>query len=184
MNQNFLLLGPAGSGKSLQAKKLALALRLYHIDLENTLKETIQLGGMVGQRIEHMLLTKAPLDESDLLHLVQKEIDTSSAITNGFVLSGFPYSISQAEAFYDLLEDERRQLSKVFFLHPQNVKGSEENKSLLEEYQKSCAQVLKFYRDFEMLVEIDASQEESLIFEEILAYAAVEAIPFLKEAKA
>lgn len=93
----YIFLGPPGSGKGTQAKKLAAKLNIPHVALGDILREAVREGTEVGK------LAKTFIDAGNLVpdHVTIKITDErlkKDDCKNGLILDGFPRSLIQAEA--------------------------------------------------------------------------------------
>jgi adenylate kinase len=160
---NILLLGPQGSGKGTQAKKLAAIYGIPHIATGDIIREMKELPTDVGREL------KAVYDRGDLvsddlmIRLIADRLDRGDTLP-GFVLDGFPRTMEQAEALEDLLNGLGRSIDIVFeFQVPDREKllermlkrAAEENRSddtpeaiqrRLELYEKETAPLVEYYR--------------------------------------
>lgn len=94
----LILLGPPGSGKGTQAKRLADVYRIPHISTGDILREQIALNTPLGIRAKgFMQAGKLGPDELVLDMLFERVGQPDCA--QGFLLDGFPRTLSQAESF-------------------------------------------------------------------------------------
>lgn len=116
-----VLLGPPGAGKGTQAVKLAEKLELPHLSTGDLFRENIGNGTELG------LKAKRYLDAGDLVpsELTNEMVDDrlSKPDTDaGFILDGYPRSVAQAKALYDMLERRGTGLDMVLeFRVPEDV---------------------------------------------------------------
>lgn len=98
----FIFLGPPGSGKGTQAKKLAEKYSVPHIALGDILREAIREGNEVGwlaaQYVEQGKLVPDPVT----IRITRERIAKPDC-KNGFILDGFPRSLAQARALDEML---------------------------------------------------------------------------------
>jgi adenylate kinase len=109
---NIVLLGPPGSGKGTQAKRLEERHRLPHLATGDMLRAATLSGSALGLRV------KAIMDRGDLvpdgvmsemIRLRTGEPDCA----RGFILDGFPRTVPQAEALDRMLAERRLALDFV-----------------------------------------------------------------------
>jgi adenylate kinase len=108
----ILILGPQGSGKGTQAKRIAAAYDIPHVATGDILRTAIAQGTELGQRV-------APIMEAgDLVpdHLMIELIRERLADEDGFVLDGFPRTVPQAEALDAMLDEIGKPLDAVLLL--------------------------------------------------------------------
>jgi adenylate kinase len=110
---NVLLLGPQGSGKGTQAKRIATDLEIPHVATGDMIRAMKEEETDLGREL------KAVYDRGDLvpddlmIRLIEDRLRRSDA-GEGFVLDGFPRTMAQAEALDDLLRRLGRKLDVVF----------------------------------------------------------------------
>jgi adenylate kinase len=182
---NILLLGPQGSGKGTQAKKLAATYGLSHIATGDMIREMKELPTDVGREL------KAVYDRGDLvsddlmIRLIADRLDRGDTL-RGFVLDGFPRTLAQAEALDELLNGLGRSIDIVFeFQVPDREqllerllkRAAEENRSddtpegihrRLELYERETAPLVEYYRSTRgNVVGIHADRAIEDVFHEI-----------------
>ena len=107
---NIVILGPQGSGKGTQAKKLGIYLKIPHVDAGKLLREKIMTGSEIGQKIK-MVIEKGGLISDKIMSKIIKERLIQTDCDGGFVLDGFPRDLKEAEFL-----DELWEVDKVIFL--------------------------------------------------------------------
>lgn len=109
---NLIFLGAPGAGKGTQAEVVCNALNIPAISTGNMLREAVKNGTPAG------LAAKECMDRGDLvpdeivIGILKDRIAQDDA-KNGFILDGFPRTVSQAEA----LENMGVQIDKVVEIH-------------------------------------------------------------------
>jgi adenylate kinase len=99
----IVLLGAPGSGKGTQAQKLVQKYGVPQVSSGDLLRDAVARGTELGRK------AKAAMDAGELvsnelvLALIRERLSHPDAL-RGFILDGFPRSISQAEALNDMLE--------------------------------------------------------------------------------
>ena len=93
---NLIIMGPQGSGKGTQAKKLAERYHLIHISTGDLFRENIKKKTLLGKKVEALINQGKYIDDETtfavLKHRIQKE-----DVKNGFILDGYPRNVHQAE---------------------------------------------------------------------------------------
>lgn len=115
MRREIVLLGPPGSGKGTQARRLAAAYGLTHIASGDVLRAAVDEGSALGQAVEP-LLARGQLVPDEILLPVIVEAIAALPSTEGFVLDGVPRTVGQARALTAALAAERRPLDAVALL--------------------------------------------------------------------
>jgi adenylate kinase len=100
----LLLIGAPGAGKGTQATRIAEHFGLVHISSGELLRDHVARKTAVGQ------LAQAYMDRGDLvpdgvvLDMLRKPV-VAAAQSGGYVLDGFPRTVEQAKAAYDVAKD-------------------------------------------------------------------------------
>ncbi len=105
-----VFLGPPGSGKGTQAKKLSQELGLMHISTGDLLREAVKNQTPLG------LKAKEYMDRGELVpdNLMIALIEEVMPKEGGFILDGFPRTVPQALALEEMLRGYKRDVDKVF----------------------------------------------------------------------
>jgi adenylate kinase len=191
---NILLLGPQGSGKGTQAKRLASTYGLAHISTGDLYRAAIAAGTELGKQVEPILASGTLVPDDLTVELIAGRLDRGDTLP-GFVLDGFPRTMAQAEALDELLQELGRSLDVVFELQAPDreqllermlKRAAEENRSddtleaierRLETYDRETAPLVEWYRTRHgNVVGIHADRTVDEVFREIAeALTSVEA---------
>ena len=110
---NVLMLGPQGSGKGTQAKKISEAYEIPHIATGDLYRAAITAGTDLGKLVAPLLAAGELVPDEITIPLIREKVLEAD---RGFVLDGYPRNLVQAEALDDLLEEIARPLSVVLLL--------------------------------------------------------------------
>ena len=110
---NVLLLGPQGSGKGTQGKRLAATYGIPHIATGDILRDAIAAETELGLRVKPILDSGQLVSDELMIELIRERLEADDA-RDGFVLDGFPRTMAQAEALDELLSELGRDLDVVF----------------------------------------------------------------------
>lgn len=108
----LVLVGPPGSGKGTQAKRLCDRLNLVSIGTGEILREAIRQKTKVGLEVEP-LIKQGRLVPDVIVNDVVAELFRRPDRPERFVMDGYPRTYSQAIAFDALLRQEYVQLDAV-----------------------------------------------------------------------
>jgi adenylate kinase len=111
---NLLVLGPQGSGKGTQAKRISAAHRVPHVSTGDMFRAAIAAGTELGRRVEPILASGELVPDDLTVALIRERLSAPDA-TEGFVLDGFPRNVAQAEALDEMLAEIDRTLDAVLF---------------------------------------------------------------------
>jgi adenylate kinase len=160
---NILLLGPQGSGKGTQAKKLAATYGLAHIATGDMIREMKELPTPLGRELKEVYDRGDLVDDELMIRLIRDRLSRGDTLP-GFVLDGFPRTMAQAEALDDLIRELGRSIDVVFefqvgdrgvLLERMVKRAAEESRSddtpdairrRLEVYERETAPLVEYYR--------------------------------------
>lgn len=98
----IILLGPPGSGKGTQAKKVAEDLSIPHISTGDLFRENLKQGTPLGKKVKEFLDSGRLVPDAIVVDMLEARVAQPDC-ERGYVLDGFPRSIPQAEALDKLL---------------------------------------------------------------------------------
>ena len=101
---HIVMLGPPGAGKGTQAKRLAASRAIPHVSTGDMLREAVQSGTPLGQRVQAVLDSGRLVSDDIVADLVRERLARPDALA-GVVLDGFPRTVAQAEMLDALLGD-------------------------------------------------------------------------------
>lgn len=112
---NLVLLGGPGSGKGTQAEAICRQFNLPHISTGDLFRDNIKKQTDLGR------LAKSYMDRGELVpdDVTERMVATRLAqpdASHGFVLDGFPRTVSQAEALDEILHGMNRKVTGVIHL--------------------------------------------------------------------
>lgn len=180
---NILLLGPQGSGKGTQAKRIAAEYGIPHIATGDMLRAAIAAGTPLGEQVKPILDSGQLVPDELMIELIRDRLQADDA-RHGFVLDGFPRTLVQAEALDAMLRELDRELRVVFELQvPEEVaiarllkRAELENRpddtpeaiaKRLELYHRETEPLVEHSRAQGILVGIHAEASPNEVFHEI-----------------
>lgn len=99
----MILFGAPGSGKGTQAKLLQKALGLPQISTGDMLREAIEHGDDLGHEVRAILQAGSLVPDEIVNTLVGERIERPDCV-RGFILDGYPRTVSQARTVDQLLK--------------------------------------------------------------------------------
>ena len=180
---NILLLGPQGSGKGTQAKRISAEYGIPHVATGDMLREAIGAGTELGRKVKPILARGDLVPDEDMILLIRERLSRDDT-AEGFVLDGFPRTMAQAEALDAMLREIGRELTIVFELQlPEEVcmerllrrarlEGRVDDtpevvRRRLELYHRETEPLIEHYRATGKLVGIHADRPIPEVFAEI-----------------
>jgi len=130
---NVLILGPQGSGKGTQAKRIAATYGIPHVATGDMIREMKELPTDLGRELKEVYDRGDLVSDDLMIRLISDRLGRGDTIP-GFVLDGFPRTMTQAEALDDVLRGLGRRLDVVLELQVPD------REQLLERMLKRAAQ--------------------------------------------
>ena len=179
---NILVLGPQGSGKGTQAKRISEEHEIPHVstgDMFRALDGDTDLGREV----------KEIMDRGDLVpdgvtvRMIRGRLAEDDARA-GFILDGFPRNLAQAEALDAMLREIGRRLDLIFFFDLDDETAKERALGRAHEegraddtpetiarrlgiYHEQTEPVVEYYRTSGKLVPLHAARSVEEVYSEI-----------------
>jgi adenylate kinase len=94
---NLVILGPPGAGKGTAAQKLAAQSLIPHVSTGDLFRRAVAEQTEIGAKVRAVLRRGDLVSDELTIGLVRKRLSQKDARA-GFILDGFPRSLSQAEA--------------------------------------------------------------------------------------
>lgn len=111
----LILLGPPGAGKGTQAETLQKTLGIAKLSTGDMLREAVKSGSSLGQEVDGIMKSGKLVSDDIMISLIRARIKDADC-AKGFILDGFPRTITQAEALDEMLIAEKKDLSAVIQL--------------------------------------------------------------------
>jgi len=108
----ILILGPQGSGKGTQAKRIAAAYGLPHVATGDIFRAAVADGSELGAQVRPILENGDLVPDALTIDLIRERLAEEDA----FVLDGFPRTVAQADALDAMLEEIGKPLDAVILL--------------------------------------------------------------------
>ncbi len=112
---NLIFLGPPGSGKGTQAKRIASRLGLLHLSTGDLLREAVKRGTSLGVKAQKYMTAGELVPDTLIIELIEQKL-RSGEMDNGFILDGFPRTIPQAEALKEMFANNKMKIDKSILL--------------------------------------------------------------------
>jgi adenylate kinase len=108
----IIFLGPPGSGKGTQAKRLSAEKYWPQLSTGDMLRGAISQGTQVGQEAKSFMDKGLLVPDSIVISLIRERSRNPDGQA-GFILDGFPRTLTQAEALDQMLEAQGRKVDRV-----------------------------------------------------------------------
>ena len=103
MALNLVMLGPPGAGKGTQAIRLAKSRGVPHISTGEILREAVQANTDLGRKAKAVIASGQLVSDEIMIGIVNDRLRKDD-VRNGFLLDGFPRTVSQADALDNMLK--------------------------------------------------------------------------------
>ena len=176
---NIILLGPPGSGKGTQAKRLVACFGLLQISTGEILREAVISGNELGKKIKSTMDAGELISDKLVLEVIRDRLEESDC-KRGVVFDGFPRTVAQAEALEDIKRAKGETIDIVIMLDVDDEAlitrieeratraGVDEARSddtveilkhRLQAYRVWTAPIIPFYADRGILERVDGMQD-------------------------
>lgn len=112
---NLILLGPPGSGKGTQAKRIEQSRGICHLATGDMLRAATASGSELGLRVKGIMDSGQLVPDGVMIDMIGARIDQPDCRT-GFILDGFPRTVPQAEALDQMLARRGLGLDHVILI--------------------------------------------------------------------
>ena len=187
---NLLLLGPQGSGKGTQAKRIAEAWGIPHVSTGDMFR-ALDTSTELGRKVKAIMDSGELVPDEVTVGMIENRLSEPDA-TRGFVVDGFPRNLPQADALDAMLCGIGRGLDAILFFDVPDAVGLEralkraelEGRSddtpeviakRLAVYHEQTEPIVEHYRTTGKLVPIHAERSVDEVWAEITA--ALEQLP-------
>jgi adenylate kinase len=179
----IVLIGPPGSGKGTQAKRLVDYLQIPHLSTGELLREAIandtSLGRLAAQYMDHGRLVPDPL----VLAMVGEKLQEAQ-FSRGCLFDGFPRTLQQARALEESLHqrgtpldmalelraDENELIARMLRRAAAERRADDNPETIahrMEVFRQQTTPLLDYYRFRELLVTVDAMGTPDEVFDRI-----------------
>jgi adenylate kinase len=116
----IIFIGPPGSGKGTQAKRLAASREIPHISTGDMLREAVAEGTELGREAEPIMKSGALVSDELMVGIVRERLSKKDA-ERGFILDGFPRTVVQAEKLEGIIGNGSSPLRVLQLLVPDDA---------------------------------------------------------------
>ncbi|MFB2644841.1 adenylate kinase [Raphidiopsis sp. BLCC-F218] len=170
--KRLIFLGPPGAGKGTQAKVLADFLQVPHISTGDILRQAITDQTALGVKAQEYM-DKGDLVPDQLVQdMVEERLQKSDA-QKGWILDGFPRTVSQAVFLGNLLDRIQGDSERVVNLDaPDEIvvsrllgRGRKDDledviRHRLNVYRRDTAPLIQYYGDRQKLLTVNGNQSQ------------------------
>ena len=109
---NLVLLGPPGAGKGTQAAKIIEKYGIPHISTGDIFRSNIKEGTPFGKKAKEYMDKGELVPDSLVIEIAKERLDRDDC-REGFLLDGFPRTVTQAKALDDHLAVKDKKIDHV-----------------------------------------------------------------------
>lgn len=175
-----VFIGPPGSGKGTQAKLLQERLGVTYIGTGDMLRDEVQQGTELGQRVAPFLLQGQLAPDSLVNAIVQERLRRPDR-PRRFVMDGYPRTLDQARSFDAFLREQQLDLAAVihFLIDDEEVvrrlggrQRSDDSEHTvrhrLQVFRDTARELLGHYRQQSLLREVAAVNSVENLYQTIV----------------
>jgi adenylate kinase len=168
------MIGPPGCGKGTQAVRIAQHYGIEHISSGDLLRRHVTERTSIGRAVEHCINRGDLVPDGIVMDILRKPVEAASR-NGGYILDGFPRTVEQAAAAYDVartLDASVRialhlQVPRDELIHRLLARGLQTGRAddtadvidhRLDIFDASTAPLLDYYARRETLVRIDGNK--------------------------
>src|SRR6185503_20183828 len=111
----LLIMGTPGAGKGTQAQLLSSRFGACHISTGDALREAVRDGTRLGREAQRAMDKGVLVPDDVVIGIVEERLDSPDCRT-GFLLDGFPRTVTQARALDALLARKGQPLDAVILI--------------------------------------------------------------------
>ena len=166
----IVLLGPPGSGKGTQAGTLAESLGVPAISTGEMLREAVAAASPLGLKVNAIMAAGELVDDATMADVVRDRLGSDDA-QKGFVLDGYPRTLSQAATLQEILDQTGHRLNAVVQIDvPEGElvnrvlgrhRADDTEEVILQRlavYHEQTEPLVAYYRERSLLRDIDGHQ--------------------------
>lgn len=106
MTLRLVIFGRQGAGKGTQCERLVDHYGAVHISTGDMLRQAVAEGTELGREAQRYMDAGELLPDELMVGIVGDRLAHADVVDHGFVLDGFPRSVAQAEALWEVAGDQ------------------------------------------------------------------------------
>jgi adenylate kinase len=178
----LLLIGAPGAGKGTQAELLAKRFHIAHISSGDLLRQHVKDRTSIGQTIRAYVDAGDLVPDSVVMDMLRKPV-IAAAQSGGYVLDGFPRTVDQAKAAFEVAHPLGVEVQAAVHLEVpdgelirrllERGRGSDDTEQViahrLQVYRENTIPLLEYYAGREWMFAVDGTRPPGQVHEEIVA---------------
>lgn len=111
----IVLLGPPGAGKGTQAKSISIRYSIPHISTGDIFRKNIAEKTPLGVEAKEHIDRGQLVPDNLTINLIEERLKEDDCV-NGYLLDGFPRTVTQARALTEFLQERNEQLTTALLI--------------------------------------------------------------------
>jgi len=112
----LIILGRQGAGKGTQCVRLSRHYVVPHISTGEMLRASVREGTELGLAAREIMDSGGLVGDEIMIGIVDDRLSRDDARTRGYILDGFPRTVKQADALFEITDRLRKPLDMVIDL--------------------------------------------------------------------
>jgi adenylate kinase len=168
----YILFGPPGAGKGTQAGSMAEKYNLCHLSTGALLRSEIAAGTPLGLKAKALIEAGELVPDEVVEGMIKARCESAEGI-DGFLLDGFPRTVSQAETLKSMLAERGEEVTAVISImipdslimerisHRAMIEGRADDaapeivENRIKTYHEKTEPLIEYYRNEGSYKEID-----------------------------
>jgi adenylate kinase len=184
--KKIVLLGPPGSGKGTQAKRLAEKFGYLHLSTGDMLREEVKKGTELGKQARAIMEKGELVPDNLIVAMIKSRLESSG---DGVILDGFPRTVAQAEALDKMLNESGQAIDRSLLVDVSDeevtqrllgrakIEGRSDDtpeviSNRLDVYKRQTEPIVSYYSDRNLLTRVNGEQEIDKVFADLKAIIA------------
>ena len=140
----IILIGPPGGGKGTQAKLLVEKFNIPQISTGDMLREHVKNKTNLGLKAKEYMDSGALVPDKLILDMMGKRF-LQSDCKNGYILDGYPRTLSQNDWLQNYLDNKKLEITKIFdiSLEKNIIVKRIKNRAILENRKDDTEEVIQ-----------------------------------------
>jgi len=177
----LLLIGAPGAGKGTQAQRLSERFGIAHISSGDLLRQHVKDQTALGQTIKSYVDQGDLVPDAVVMDMLRKPV-VAAAEAGGYVLDGFPRTVDQAKAAFQVAQALGAEVQAAVHLDVPRAelvrrllsrgRGSDDSEEVIEHrlqvYLDNTVPLLDYYAGREWMFAVDGTQPPQEVHEDIV----------------
>ncbi|KAF1917919.1 adenylate kinase 1 [Ampelomyces quisqualis] len=106
----MILMGPPGAGKGTQAPRIKDKFCACHLATGDMLRAQVAAKTPLGREAKKIMDAGGLVSDDIMVNMIKTELESNQECNNGFILDGFPRTVTQAEKLDGMLDATQKPL--------------------------------------------------------------------------